>query len=365
LKVKEAGKPVNEKQSISVHWSALMSKIIATFTMLTRKIAHVLSVAMCVGAVTSASMAYADTRLKISGQHAPDHPATHALNDVANTINGADVGLKAKVYPSNQLGDYTLVYEDIIRGSVDIAHLSVPSQLDPNLEVNFFPFLVSNYDEMRKVYSPGSCFYNAYSKMQENLGVRLMGIVPEGFIGVALTKPAKNLFKAGVDKGVQIRVPPIDTFKTGASAMGFRGITIAYADLYPALQTGVADGWIGGTAALNYTGFRDVITEYVPYRAYVEATAYVMSQKSWDKLTEDQQNVVSNALTKAAQDAINRAEAEDSEYLAKLKEAGIKVHDFSGEVAQKMVADVRATAWPALEKRFGPELVACMQSDIE
>jgi hypothetical protein len=100
-----------------------------------------------------------------------------------------------------------------------------------------------------------------------------MGIVPEGFVGVALTKPAEHLFEAGVEKGVLIRVPPIDTFNAGAHAMGFRGTTIAYADLYPALQTGVADGWIGGTAALNYFGFRDIIKEFIPYRAYVEATA--------------------------------------------------------------------------------------------
>lgn len=316
-------------------------------------------------AVAAATPSFADIKLKISGQHATDHPATLALKKVEKAIEDADVGLEAKVFPSNQLGDYTLVYEDIIRGNVDIAHLSVPSQLDPDLETNFFPFLVSDYDEMRRIYSPGSCFYKAYGDMQEKLGVRLMGIVPEGFIGVALTKPAQHLMEAGVDKGVLIRVPPVDTFSAGARAMGFRGTTISYADLYPALQTGVADGWIGGTAALNYTGFRDIITDFIPYRAYVEATAYVMSEKTWEKLDEAQRKTVSDALAQAAQEAVNRAEAEDEEYLAKLTEAGINVHDFSGEEASKFVADVRASAWPALEERFGAELVSCLKSDIE
>lgn len=316
-------------------------------------------------ASTIALPALADTRLKISGQHAIDHPATVALKKIAKTIEDADVGLSAKVFPSNQLGDYTLVYEDVIRGSVDIAHLSVPSQLDPNLEANFFPFLVTNYDEMRRIYSPGSCFYKAYGDMQAKLGVRLMGIVPEGFIGVALTKPAKNLYDAGEEKGVLIRVPPIDTFEAGASAMGFRGTTIAYADLYPALQTGVADGWIGGTAALNFTGFSDIVTEFIPYRAYVEATAYVMSEKTWEKLSSEQQKVIADALAAAAKEAVDRSESEDNEYLAKLKEKGIKVHDFSGEVAEKFVAEVRASAWPSLEERFGSDLVNCLKSDVD
>ncbi len=138
-----------------------------------------------------------------------------------------------------------------------------------------------------------------------------------------------------------------------------------YADLYPALQTGVADGWIGGTAALNYTGFIDIVTEFIPYRAYVEATVYVMSEKTWEKLDEAQRKAVSDALSAAAQDAVNRSEAEDTEFLAKLTEKGIKVHDFSGEAADKFVADVRAAARPALEERFGTDLANCLKSDIE
>ncbi|UWQ35420.1 TRAP transporter substrate-binding protein DctP (plasmid) [Leisingera sp. M527] len=318
-----------------------------------------------VATTATSSVSEAATRLKISGQHATDHSATAMLNQIAEDLEAAEVGLSAKVFPANQLGDYTLVYEDIVRGNVDIAHLTVPSQLDPNLEANYFPFLVSNYDEMRKVYSPGSCFYGAYSKMQADLGVRLLGIVPEGFIGVGLTKPAENLFEVGADKNVLIRVPPIDTFNSGASAMGFRGTTIAYADLYPALQTGVADGWIGGTAALNYFGFRDIVKEFVPYRAYVEATAFVMSEKTWLDLTPEQQGTVADVFAKAAAESIERSEAEDAEYLAKLEEAGIKVHPFEGEVAQKFAQGVRDEAWPALEERFGSELINCMQSDLK
>lgn len=309
--------------------------------------------------------ANADTRLKISGQHAIDHPATITLKKIAAELEAAGVGLSAKVFPANQLGDYTLVYEDLIKGSIDIAHISVPSQLNPKLEANFFPYLVSSYEEMRRIYSPGSCFYGAYNEMQTKLGVKLMGITPEGFIGVALAKPAKDYMTAGADKGVLIRVPPIETFSFGAEAMGFRGTTIAYADLYPALQTGVADGWIGGTASLNYHSFSDVVKEYIPYNAYVEATAYVMSKMTWDKLDDKQQAIVAKVFSAAAKEAVASAETEDTKYLAKLSEKGIKVHDFSGPKADAFIAAVRAKVWPQLEVKFGADLVACLKSDVE
>lgn len=329
-----------------------------------------ISVLMVAGALAAVGVASgaaaADVRLRVAGQHAADHAATKALYAVKEEIEAAGVGLDVRVFPSNQLGDYTLVYEDLVRGNVDIAHISVPSQLEPKLEANFFPFLVSTYEEMRKIYSPGSCFYQAYSQLNENLGVKLLGIYPEGFIGVALTKPAENLTKAGEPKGVMIRVPPIETFSLGAQAMGFRGTTIAYADLYPALQTGVADGWIGGTASLNYHGFSDVVTEYVPYNAYVEATAYVMSMRTWERLGEEQRKVVEEAFARSAARGVELSQQEDEHYLRLLQEEkGIKVHEFSGPEAEAFVARVREVVWPQLEEKFGADLVACLMSDIQ
>lgn len=314
---------------------------------------------------TGVTPAGADTRLKLAGQHAVDHPATIALEKIADEIGSQDVGLSVKVFPANQLGDYTLVFEDLIKGSVDLAHISVPGQLNPKLEAAFFPYLVSSYEEMRKIYSPGSCFYGAYSDMLDALGVKLLGIYPEGFLGIGLTKPGKDLLTAGVDKGLLVRVPPLETFSLAVEAMGYRTTTIAYADLYPALQTGVADGWIGGTAALNYTGFGDVVKEFIPYKTFVEATAYLASEKTWNELNEKQRDAIEKAFTRAAGEAVARAENEDKEYLGKLGDKGIKVDDFSGPKAQAFVAHVREETWPRLEEKFGADLVSCLKSDLE
>ena len=64
------------------------------------------TLALLVGAcvtIATATPSLAAERLKISGQHATDHPATIALNVVADAIKDADVDLSAKVFPSNQL----------------------------------------------------------------------------------------------------------------------------------------------------------------------------------------------------------------------------------------------------------------------
>ena len=84
---------------------------------------------------------------------------------------------------------------------------------------------------------------------------------------------------------------------------GFQTISIPYAELYTALQTGVADGWSGGPAMVNYIEFRDVIKYFIASNNYFENTSYVMSMKSWEKLTPEQQKIVTEESAAAAKQA--------------------------------------------------------------
>jgi len=79
-------------------------------------------------------------------------------------------------------------------------------------------------------------------ELNNRLGVKLGGFFIEGMIGTATTKPANQPLDPSVKKGVLIRVPNMDVYKLGAEAQGYRTVTIPYADVYQALQTGVAEG---------------------------------------------------------------------------------------------------------------------------
>ena len=59
-------------------------------------------------------------------------------DEVAKEIGQKTKGrIEIKVFPGNQLGDYTLVYEELIRGTIDMSLTSVPSQFDPRLELMY------------------------------------------------------------------------------------------------------------------------------------------------------------------------------------------------------------------------------------
>lgn len=305
-------------------------------------------------------------KLRIAGQHPVEHIASQALNRIKERIEKESNGrIEITVYPANQLGDYTLVYEEIMKGSIDIAHIFIPSQYDQKLEISSIPYLVQNYDEMKKMFSPGSFMYETYGELHKNLGVKMLGIYAEGFIGYGVKKMPNNPADPTAKKNLLVRVAPLEVYKLGAEDVGFTTTTIPYADLYTALQTGVADGWVGGTPTLNYQSFRDVIKYYLPYNSMIENTSYIMNNKLFESLSAEDQKIIADVFLEESLNSIETCKAEDEMYMTKMKEAGIEVIEFSPEELAANSAHVRSVTWPKLEERFGKEIMDGLASDLK
>ena len=68
---------------------------------------------------------------RFAGQSPPDHMATKTMEQMAKEIKDGTKGrVEVKVYPASQLGNYSLVMEEMIRGTVDLSliHISEPTR---------------------------------------------------------------------------------------------------------------------------------------------------------------------------------------------------------------------------------------------
>ena len=134
-----------------------------------------------VGPATAAPIVF-----RFAGQSPPDHMATKTMNDMAKEIAQKTNGrVEIKVYPANQLGNYSLVMEEMIRGTIDMSLMSIASEFDPRLELVYVNGFISGYEDAKKVFVPGAWLPNKLNELSSALGVKLIGSYIEGI-------PSKN-----------------------------------------------------------------------------------------------------------------------------------------------------------------------------
>ena len=164
----------------------------------------VVGAAISLTAITGAFAA--DMTLKVAGVLPVEHYGHKMLEQIKADIEGAGVGLSVKYFPAGQLGSGEELLEDTIRGNIDIVHAFVYAHKDPVLEVNSLPFLVGSWDELARVYgTKDSAYSQIMAETLDRLGLKFLGNVAEGFIGVVSTKKPENYATVG-PKGIHIRV---------------------------------------------------------------------------------------------------------------------------------------------------------------
>ena len=304
--------------------------------------------------------------LKFAGVLPGEHYAHKMMEQVKADIEAANVGLKVKLFPAGQLGSGEELLEDTIRGNIDMVHAFVYAHKDPVLEINSLPFLVSTWDELVKVYGSKDSAYTAI--MTETLGklnLQLLGNVAEGFIGVVSTKRPENHATIG-PKGIHIRVWGSKVAKDTTEAIGFKTITMNWGEVFAAVQAGTVDGAICCTPQATYTVFAqsDIGKYYVPYNAFVEASTYYASKKTWNKLNDEQKAAVQAAIDRAAASFTNWARTNDAGYIQKLKDSGYEVLDLSSAERAALVKHIKDNVWPQIEKVVGKDVIDRLKADM-
>lgn len=306
----------------------------------------------------TAPVASAKTTIKVAGISPVEYRSTQSLYRIAEKVKERTGGrVEMKVFPMNQLGDYTQVFEEIRRGTIEMGLIFLPSQFDVTLELGSMPFLAENYTQIRQALSPGAFVCDTLDAALDKLGVKQLRIFGEGFIGLGSTKKPEKPMDPKADKGLLVRVAPVAVYKYMAEDMGFRTTTIPYADTYSAIQTGVCDGWIGGSSQINYQVFGDVIKHYVAYDSLFDQTTMMVNKKLWEDLSEEDRTIIQEAVDIEADLSFQLCQQEDGDYLAKMRERGIEVTTFTDAEKAEMARYIRSRTWPKLKERLGDDLV--------
>lgn len=301
---------------------------------------------------------FTPVKLKFANQHPVDSIASQTDQAICDAIGEATEGrVTVELYTDSSLGDYTSVFDEVMVGSIDMAHTTPVETYDGRMSASMLPYLGPSYEALEKAYSPDNYLYQQISEVSEKLGLHFFGFFCEGYNGIGTKSELTNPAVAGEDKGVVVRSPGAIIYSEGAKGLGFRTSSIAYSDTYTAIQTGVVDGWLGGPANLNYLYFRDVINNFYNYQYNQESTLIYMNEKTFRSLLPEDQEAIEKIIREACAGSIKTAEEDDEKYRNLLEEEGITVVNFTDEERAAFADYIRTNVWPKFAENTSEEFI--------
>lgn len=154
------------------------------------------------------------------------------------------------------------------------------------------------------------------------LGVRGLFYGEEGFRHFFTVKEMKGLEDL---KGMKLRVSNDPIMNGMVEGLGASPTVVSFNELYSALQTGVVDGAEQPIANYKSNAFQEVAPNLILDAHTLGAIQVIITDEAWDKLTEEQQNILMEAGKAASEFNRKISEEEENKVLDALKAEGVNV----------------------------------------
>jgi TRAP-type C4-dicarboxylate transport system substrate-binding protein len=270
-------------------------------------------------------------------------------------------------FPAGMLGDYVQVLEEVMMGTIDMATITLPLHINYRFGIKYIPWLIEDYDEAKTLWTEGSNWFRLFNETAEDVGIRVLGVLPGGLMGIGTIEPFNhdNVWDfTQPSTELLIRLPPFETLHIMARVMQLRIQEIPFADLYPALSTGVVDGWIGGGVELNYHVAADVINYFYDFRYYDDSFSIIMNADTYYALPAGHRQVISEVMAEASARALDERAERDEFYMQRLRDLGITVFVPTDAERAQMADQFRRYGWPEFVDMFGLEVMNLLMEDV-
>ena len=276
------------------------------------------------GLASSSAMAACKITLKSSDTHPDGYPTVEAVKHMGKLLEERTDGkICVEVFHSSQLGQEKDTIEQTKFGVIDLNRVSMGpfNNLVEETKVVSLPYIFKGVDHMHRVMDGpiGSDMLKAFE--------------PHGYVGLAFYDGGSRSFYNSVKPiksmndldGMKIRVMQSDIFVDMMSALGANATPMPYGEVYSSIQTGVIDGAENNWPSFESSGHYEVARYYTLDEHLIVPEILVMSKRSWDGLSAEDQATV----RKAAKDSVPYMrelwQAREKASEKKVRAAGVEV----------------------------------------
>jgi tripartite ATP-independent transporter DctP family solute receptor len=321
-------------------------------------------------AATSAGAA--DVTLRI-GHLNPESPfeshsgaMTSVFKSLVETASGGEI--EVLLFPNGQLGKDNEVIQQVRDGIVEssISSAGGVAQHYPLVGVFDIPFAFPNIAVANRVIDKDSAFGKKFiADLEAKTGLKVLGMIDSGGF-FAFTNSERPIKTAADMEGLRIRTMTLPTHQTIVESLGGQPTPLPWAEVYTALQTGVADGQMNPIPVIAFAKFDEVqkylsITNHVitPYLWFINADFY-------NGLSDEQRAVIDWAAEVATETGrgVSRVIEASENGLPKLAQK-MEVNAVSPEELAKFAALSQPAVRKLIEEQYGAEGIDMLNAMLD
>lgn len=272
-------------------------------------------------ATIAAGSAHAQTSLRLAHQFAPDSLPGKSAQRFAETVASKTGGaVKITVLPGGALGDERANLQQLGAGTIDLAltgDLVISFMARPYMIVSM-PFLYNTPEHSLAVFN-GEIGKEINSLLVKEHKVRVLGWQYVGTRVLTTNTPVRSLADL---KGLKVRMPPAEMWVKTWEKTGANIASIAFTELYLALQTGTVSGQENPPNFIRAQKFHEV-QKYVMKTNHVpQMQAYFVSEQRHAALDPKVRTAIAEAAAETTAWTTAQAKAAQDTDLAWLTSTG-------------------------------------------
>ncbi|HCL5270939.1 TPA: TRAP transporter substrate-binding protein [Salmonella enterica] len=289
---------------------------------------------------TSASAAEKVT-LKLAHNLERSHVVHQAFETLAKEVKQLSDGkMTIRIYPSSQMGNARETMELLQNGALDMTKGSASDleSFDNSYAIYNLPFLFKDQNHFNKV---------VFGKVGEEI---MQSTKDKGFFALSAYVAGTRSFYAKKPitkpedlKGLKIRVQPSPTTIKMIELMGGSPTPISFGEVYTAMQQGVVDGAENNVPSWVQTRHIEIAKVFSEDEHASIPDFLVIATKTWEKLTPEQQQILTKAAKNSQVYQQKLWDKIDAETRAQAKAMG-------GEIIKVDKAPFRAAVQPLFDK---------------
>jgi TRAP-type transport system periplasmic protein len=260
--------------------------------------------------------------LRISHQWSTNDIRHKIIEMVAEEVEGT--GLEFQIYPNASLFSPNEQWTPLTRGQVDgiVFPLAYAAGRHPEVNITLMPGLVRNHEHAQRLNAS-----EMMERIEEILNDNGVVTLVRGWLAGGFAGRDDCIVRPEDIAGKQTRAAG-QSFEEMLVGAGAAISSMPSSEVYSAMQTGVLDAL--NTSSASFVSFRlyEQVACFTPpgdYALWFMYQPLLISKRTWDGLSEEQQEALRDAAEKAEAFYAEEAAKEDAEAVEVFERAGVEI----------------------------------------